>query len=33
MDKGSAVASGTHEKLLKDSEIYKNYYNRQIKNS
>ena len=33
MDKGSVVDSGTHEKLLKDSEIYKNYYNRQIKNS
>ena len=33
MDKGSVVDSGTHEKLLKDSKIYKNYYNRQIKNS
>ncbi len=33
MDKGSVVDSGSHEKLLKDSEIYKNYYNRQIKNS
>ena len=33
MDKGSIVDSGKHEKLLKDSEIYKNFYNRQIKNS
>jgi subfamily B ATP-binding cassette protein MsbA len=33
MDKGSVVDSGKHEKLLKDSEIYKNFYNRQIKNS
>jgi len=33
IDKGSVIDTGTHEKLLKDSEIYKNYYNRQIKNS
>ena len=33
MDKGSIVDSGKHEELLKDSEIYKNFYNRQIKNS
>ena len=33
MDKGFVIDTGTHEKLLKDSEIYKNYYNRQIKNS
>jgi len=33
MDKGSVVDSGAHEKLLKESEIYKNYYNRQIKNN
>ena len=33
IEKGSVVDTGTHEKLLKDSEIYKNYYNRQIKNS
>jgi len=33
MDKGAVVDSGKHEKLLKDSEIYKNFYNRQIKNS
>ena len=32
MDKGSIVDSGKHEKLLKDSEIYRNFYNRQIKN-
>ena len=31
MDKSSVVDSGKHEKLLEDSEIYKNYYNRQIK--
>ena len=33
MDKGAIVDSGKHEELLKDSEIYKNFYNRQIKNS
>ncbi len=33
MDKGAVVDSGKHEELLKDSEIYKNFYNRQIKNS
>ena len=32
MDKGAVVDSGKHEKLLKDSEIYRNFYNRQIKN-
>ena len=31
MDKGCVVDSGKHENLIKDSEIYKNYYNRQIK--
>ena len=33
MDKGEVVDSGKHVELLKDSEIYKNFYNRQIKNS
>ncbi len=33
IDNGSVVGYGKHEKLLNDSEIYKNYYNRQIKNS
>ena len=33
MDKGSVVDYGKHEKLLKESEIYKNFYNKQIKNS
>ena len=33
MDKGTIVGSGKHEQLLKDSEIYKNFYNRQIKNN
>ena len=33
MDKGLVVGSGKHENLIKDSEIYKNYYNRQIKNN
>ncbi len=33
MDKGQVVDSGKHEKLLIDSEIYKNFYNRQVKNS
>ncbi len=33
MDKGAIIDSGKHEELLKDSEIYKNFYNRQIKNS
>ena len=33
MDKGCVVDSGKHENLIKDSEIYKNYYNRQIKDN
>ena len=33
MDKGSIVGTGKHEKLLKESEIYKNFYNKQIKNN
>ena len=31
LDKGKVVGSGNHENLMKQSEIYKNYYNRQIK--
>ena len=30
MDKGIVVDSGNHEQLLKNSEIYKNFYNKQI---
>ena len=33
MDKGSIVVSGKHEELIKESEIYKNFYNRQINKS
>tara|TARA_B100000427_G_scaffold283658_1_gene256086 strand:+ start:304 stop:2046 length:1743 start_codon:yes stop_codon:yes gene_type:complete len=33
MDKGSVVDSGKHKHLLINSEIYKNFYNRQIKNN
>jgi len=32
MDQGSVVGSGKHEDLIKDSETYKNFYNRQIYN-
>ena len=30
MDKGIVVDSGNHEQLLKNSETYKNFYNKQI---
>ena len=30
MDKGSVLDSGNHEELLKKSETYKNFYNKQI---
>ena len=30
MDKGIVVDSGNHEELLKNSETYKNFYNKQI---
>ena len=33
MDQGSVVGSGKHEDLLKESETYKNFYNRQIYNN
>ena len=32
MDQGSVVSSGKHEDLLKESDTYKNFYNRQIYN-
>ena len=31
LDKGVVVDEGKHDELLKNSEIYKNFYNRQIK--
>ncbi len=31
LDKGKVVGSGNHENLMKESETYKNFYNRQIK--
>ena len=33
MDQGSIVGSGKHENLLKESETYKNFYNKQIYNN
>ena len=33
MDKGTIQASGKHNELLKSSSLYKNFYNRQIKNN
>ena len=33
MDQGSIVGSGKHDELLKQSAIYKNFYNRQIFNN
>ncbi len=33
IDKGMVVDSGKHDELLKSSETYKNFYNRQIKNN
>ncbi len=33
LDKGSVVAQGKHEELLDSSNIYKNFYNKQIKNN
>ncbi len=32
MDQGSVVSSGKHEDLLKESDTYKNFYNKQIYN-
>ena len=33
MDKGAVVDSGNHKKLIETSDIYKNFYNRQVNNS
>ena len=33
LDKGSVVAQGKHGELLDSSNIYKNFYNKQIKNN
>ena len=33
LDKGSVVAQGKHDQLLNSSNIYKNFYNKQIKNN
>ena len=33
LDKGSVVAQGKHKELLSSSNIYKNFYNKQIKNN
>ena len=33
LDKGSVVAQGKHDELLNFSSIYKNFYNKQIKNN
>ena len=33
LDKGSVVAEGKHDQLLNSSDIYKNFYNKQIKNN
>ena len=33
LDKGSVVAQGKHDGLLNSSNIYKNFYNKQIKNN
>ena len=33
IDKGEAVGEGKHEELLISSEVYKNFYNKQIKRS
>jgi len=33
LDKGSVVAEGKHDQLLNSSDIYKNLYNKQIKNN
>ena len=31
VDKGKIIASGNHSSLLKNSEVYKNFYNKQLK--
>ena len=32
IDKGKVAAEGSHKELLEQSEIYKNFYNKQLKN-
>jgi subfamily B ATP-binding cassette protein MsbA len=32
VDKGKIAAEGKHDFLLKNSEIYKNFYDKQLKN-
>ena len=31
VDKGNIVAEGNHQELLQKSEIYKNFYNKQLR--
>jgi len=33
IDKGSVESSGKHYELIKNSSLYKNFYERQIKNN
>ena len=33
IDNGSVIAEGKHDELLESSDIYKNFYNKQIKNN
>ena len=33
IDNGKVVSIGTHKELLNNSEIYNNFYNKQIKNN
>ena len=33
IDDGKVVSTGTHNELIKNSDIYKNFYNKQIKNN
>ena len=33
IDNGNVVSTGTHSELLNSSEIYNNFYNKQIKNN
>ena len=33
IDNGNVVSTGTHSELLNNSEIYNNFYNKQIKNN
>ena len=33
IDKGKVIGEGTHEELIKNSEVYKNFYEKQIQKS